>query len=153
MLRMRPTGIRAWRHAGQPHHSHQPLDSFAVGLMPRLPQNNPHPAASVKRVLRIFFVDQTTQQQIVFINFFGFLPCIERGTGYASQQALSSDWHFICLVNPGLSYHERLIPDFFFSQSSSTFSLPISLYSSSGSRCAAIGFGPRLPSKSVLACS
>jgi hypothetical protein len=29
----------------------------------------------------------------------------------------------------------------------------ISLYSSSGSRCAAIGFGPRLPSNSVLACS
>jgi len=29
----------------------------------------------------------------------------------------------------------------------------ISLYSSSGSRCAAIGLGPRLPSNSVLACS
>ncbi len=44
-------------------------------------------------------------------------------------------------------------PRLFLSQSSSIFSLPISLYKRSGSRCAAIGLGPRLPSNSALACS
>jgi hypothetical protein len=61
--------------------------------------------------------------------------------------------HLIPMCNPGLPHHDRLIPDFFLSQSSSTFSLPISLYNNSGSLCAANGFGPRFPSNNVLAFS
>ena len=98
-------------------------------------------------------VDQAAQQQVAFIDNAGLLLRIDRRTRHPGQNALPNYSYRTAFGNPPLPDHGRLIPDFFLSQSSSIFSFPISLYSRSGSRCAATGVGPRLPSNSVLACS
>ena len=137
VLRVWTAGVGPRRHAGQPHCPHQPLYPLAIDDMARRLEKDHHLAAAVERMPCVFFVDQATEQQIAFIDRPGLLPRIDRGARYSCQHALPDHWHRIPFVDPRLPHHDRLIPDFFFSQSSSTFSLPISLYSRSGSRCAA----------------
>jgi hypothetical protein len=69
----------------------------------------------------------------------------------ATQFTLFRYAYCLSMAHPCLLRHGRFIPDFFLSQSSSTFNLLISLYSKAGSRCAATGLGLRFPSKNVLA--
>ena len=82
----------------------------------------------------VLLIDQTTEQQIAFIDRLGLFLRINRGAGYARQNTLLDHGGLIPFANPRLPHHDRLIPDFFLSQSNSIFSLPISLYSNSGSR-------------------
>src|SRR5471030_788473 len=124
-----------------------------IDAVAHLIEENNHLAAAVERAPCVFLVNQATEQQITFVERTAHLRRIDCGARYSRQNALPDHGHRIRLVDPRLPHHGRLIPDFFLSQSSSTFSLPISLYSRSGSWCQASGLGPRLPSNSVLACS
>ena len=152
-VRVRTAGVGPRRHPGQPHLAHQPLYPLAIDAVAGHAQEYHHLAAAVERAPRVLPVDQATEHQINFVDWHGPLPRIDRGARYACQNALLRHAYPIFSCDPRLACHHGLIPDFFLSQSSSTFNLPIALYSRSRSWCAATGFGPRLPSNSVLACS
>jgi hypothetical protein len=151
VLWVRTTGFGPWRHTGQPHFPHQSLHPFSINAVTHSLEKNHHPATAVKWVPGVFLVDQMAEQQITFINLSRNFPPINRCPADTCQQALPGYRHPFLLPHPSLADYNRLIPDFFFNQSSSIFSLPISLNNRSGSLCAAIGFGPRLPSNSFFA--
>ena len=151
MLRVRTAGVGAWRHTSQPHLPHQPLHPFTIDHVAGFLEKNHHLSAAVEWVPCIFLVNQMAEQQIAVISLPGDLPPINRGAGDACQHALPGYRHPLFFAHPSLANYDRLIPDFFFNQSSSTFNLPISLNNRSGSLCAAIGLGPRLPSNNFFA--
>lgn len=101
--------------------------------MARRLEEDHHRAAAIERAPRVFLVDQAPEQQFAVIDRPGLLLRLDRGAGYPGQNALPDHGHILPFVDPRVPHHGRLIPDFFVSQSSSTFSLPISLYSRSGS--------------------
>ena len=127
MRRMRAAGVRPRRHARQPHQPHQALHALAIDTVTSLTQKYDHFAAAVERVPCIFLVDQIAEQQVDFSYRLGLAARIDRRARHARQRALLNHAHRVAAVDPRLANHGRLIPDFFFSQSSSTFSLPISL--------------------------
>src|ERR1035437_4867954 len=106
---------------------HQASYPFAIDEVTHLLEEDHHLAAAVKRTPCVRFIDQPTDTQITFINPLGFPLRIDRGAGYAGQNALPDNGHRIPVVDPLLPDHGRLISDFFLSQSSSIFNLPISL--------------------------
>ena len=113
MLRVRPTGVRARRHPGQSKLSHQALHPLAINAVAFLLEEDHHLAAAVERPPGIFLVNQSAEQQIVFVVSPGFALCIDRGTRYADQRALPGNSHPIPAVDPPVPDHGRLIPDFF----------------------------------------
>src|SRR4030065_2351912 len=78
---------------------------------------------------------------------------INRGTRHPYQFALPGQRQWFDVLDPLLAIFSWLIPDFFLSQSSSIFSRPISEYSRSGLADGSAGFGPRLASNRLDACS
>jgi site-specific DNA recombinase len=153
VFRARTAGVRPRRHARQSHQSHQASYALAIDRVVRLLKEDDHPAGAVKRVPGVLLVNQPTVDEIAGIDHRWAALRIDRGAAYPRQSTLLNHVNRIARVDPPVTYHGRLIPDFFFSQSSSIFNCPIALYNSSGSRCAAAGLGPRLPSNSVLAFS
>ncbi len=108
-----PAGVRPWRHAGQPHLPHQALYPLTIDAMAHALEKYHHLAATVERTPRVLLVDQATEQQIIFVDQPGLLVRIDRGTRYPGQNALPDHADRIRLVDPRLSHHGRLIPDFF----------------------------------------
>jgi hypothetical protein len=114
VLRVRAAGVGAsWRHPRQPHLPHQAAYPFVIHELTRRLEKDNHLAAAVKRVPGVFLIDQTTEQQIAFIDRPGFLLRINSGTGYPGQHALPDNGHRIPGVDPPVPDHGRLIPDFF----------------------------------------
>ncbi len=68
VLRVRTAGVWAWRHTRQPHFPHQTLDPFAIDIMACCFEKNYHFSAAIERMAGVFFVDQTTKEQIAFID-------------------------------------------------------------------------------------
>ena len=132
VLRVRPARVGTRRHPRQPHLAHQASYPLAIDEVTHRLEKDHHLAAAVKRVPGVLFVDQATDQQIAFIDRLGLLLRIDRGARDAGQNALPNDGYRICSVDPPVPDHGRLIPDFFLSQSSSIFNLPISLQSHTG---------------------
>jgi hypothetical protein len=81
VLTVRAAGVGAWRHPRQPHLPHQAAYPFAIHELTRHLEKYHHLAAAVKRVPGVFLIDQTTEQQIAFIDRPGFLLRINSGTG------------------------------------------------------------------------
>ena len=133
VLWMRPAGVGPWCHARQPHQSHQPLYPLAIDRVTNCLEIDHPSACAIERMPRVLLVDQSTVQQVEFIGRPGGLLRIDGGPGDAGQGTLPNQAHLRINANPRLSHYHRLIPDFFLSQSSSTFNLPISPYSRSGS--------------------
>ncbi len=75
---VRTAGVRAWRHTRQPHFPHQALDPFTIDIMACCFEKNHHLTAAVERMAGVFFVDQTTEEQIAFIDQSGLLLRVDR---------------------------------------------------------------------------
>jgi|GEM_PF-3541856 len=71
-------------------------------------EKHDHLPAAIEQAPGVLVVDQPAEQEVVFINPFGLLLCIDRGARNPRQDALSDDAD----------------PDFFLSQSSSILNLP-----------------------------
>lgn len=153
VLRVRPARGGPRRHAGQPQLPHQAWDPLAIDAAARRAEGKTPRAAAVERVSCVRLVEQATAPQLGCIDRPGLWLRRDRGAGDPGPRALPDHGYRIPMVDPRVPRHDRLIPDFLLSQSNATFSVPISRERSSGSRCAARGAGPRVPSHSVLACS
>lgn len=87
-----PTASTAWCHASQAQRAHQPLCPFAVDGVAAPSQIHHHLAAAVKRVTGVLLVDESLERLIVLNDRFWLLPRINRGTRYASQDALAAQY-------------------------------------------------------------
>ena len=112
VLRVRAAGVGARRHPGQPHRPHQLLYTFSIDGVAHFPEKDDHPAAAVEggRVnsSSIKWLCSRSLSSTGLV-----LPCIDRGAGYPGQGALLDDGNRISSIDPRLSDHGRLIPDFF----------------------------------------
>ena len=132
MLRVRPARGGPRRHAGQPQLPHQAWDPLAIDAAARRAEGKTPRAAAVERVSCVRLVEQATAPQLGCIDWPGLWLRRDRGAGDPGPRALPDHGYRIPMVDPRV---------------------PISRERSSGSRCAARGAGPRVPSHSVLACS
>src|SRR5690606_13408818 len=110
-------------------------------------------AAAVKRMTCVFGVNQSQQCQFLLVRFCGHVRRIDRGAVNSRQFALPGQRQWFDGADPLLAVFYWLIPDFFLSQSSSIFNRPISEYRRSGLADESAGFGPRLESNRLDACS
>jgi len=130
VLRVGPTGRRPGCHADQPQYPHEPLHPLAVDCMTLFRKRNDHAPSAIKRPACILCVDQPQQLQVQLVQDFLATRRIHPGARHPRQLALPAyrQWLLQRLALDPLPPHaHRLSPDFFFSQSSSTFSRPISL--------------------------
>ena len=134
-------------------YAHQPLHAFAVDLVPQAAQVLLYLAATVKRMPRVFGINQRQQRQFLLVRFCSHMWRINRGTCHTCQFALPGQRQGFDGAHPLTAVFYGLIPDFFLSQSSSIFNRPISEYSSEGLADGSVGFGPRLVSNRLDACS
>lgn len=94
--------------------------------MPYAAQVYRHLAAAVERVPCVFSVDLPQQDQFLLVRFGNQVRGIDSGTGDTRQFTLSGQRQWVLGVYPVSPVLYRLIPDFFFIQSNSIFSRPIS---------------------------
>ena len=78
----------ARRHAGKSQYAHQPLHPLAVNLVSQTTQVNLYFAAAVKRMPRVFSVNQPQQRQFLLVRFCGHVWRINRGAVDTRQFAL-----------------------------------------------------------------
>jgi len=124
---VRLAGARPRRHAGQPQHPHQPLDPLAVDRMALLMQMAHHASTAVERVTGILRVDQSQDRQALRVQWLARRGTVDPRTCDARQLALPTHRQLPVALDPVATQRHRLSPDFFFNQSNSTFSRPISL--------------------------
>lgn len=153
---VRPARVRPPSHARQAHRAHQALHALAVGgdALARKEQNH---AAAYRRRGGAGIPRRSPAHHCQFVRgVLARLPAsVEARARHAGERTctLACQGERLLGVDPlhtGLRAHGT---DFFSSQSSSLFSRPISSYSRSSSARPAALPGPRLPSKSVAACS
>jgi len=127
MGRMRLAGVGARRHTSQPQLLYQALHPFPVDRQTPLPQKPHHPPTAKEGMARIFFINQPQHHYLFRLHRGGGLMGVTRGATDPRQGALPDQRQGVFAGNPRLPHRDGLGPDFFFSQSSSTLSRPISL--------------------------
>lgn len=127
VLRARTAGVRARCNRRQPHAAHEALDALAVDLVAPATQLDHHASATVEWSSRVDLVEELTEQQVSAALRWRLPVSVRRRSRDTCQSTLAYDRNRIAGVDPALSDHGRLTPDFFFSQSSSIFRRPISL--------------------------
>ena len=126
MLRVRRACVRPWCHTCQRHAAHEALHPLAIDPVPAAPQIHHHLAAAVEGMARVFLVDQALEQLVGLDKQHGFALDVDRRARNPSEHALALLRDIGMGVDPSMTDHGRLIPDFFLSQSSSIFKRPIS---------------------------
>ena len=126
MLRVGVTRVRPRRQTREPQEAHQAPDPLASDPVPPAAQVHRDLAAAVERVPSVFGVDRLQQPSFLLIPVGGRVWRIDRGPGDPGQVAWSGQRDGIMGADPLPARCDRLIPDFFLSQSSSIFSRPIS---------------------------
>ena len=120
-------GRRSGRHAGQTQDAHQPLHLLAVHRVALLLEIDHHAPAAIKWVLRVLLVDQAQQPQVQGVHGGARRRRVDPRACHPRQGTLAAERQRILTHEPRAPGAHRLSPDFFFNQSSSIFSRPISL--------------------------